>query len=143
MGVRLLLLMRIGMVVVAVALGLRACVMRPSNDAALPPPSVTAGQTAASVLTNALRSAGERSAGDVSWRVTQANSAHDVMVVEVEAEQLKDSRAIADEIVAPLRNSYGEVLIYIRSPGDEAERVVRRIQWTPDTGYVETSYTEP
>lgn len=113
------------------------------EDAATPaPPDTTPGQRAAAVLTNVLRNAEQRSGEGMSWRVTQANSANDVMVVEVEADRPGDARAIAEEIVAPLRETYQEVLIYVRATGGAGHGLVQRFQWTPDGGYVETSYSE-
>ena len=134
---------RLGLVALAVALGVQAYVLRRERDvAARPSPEVTAGQTAARVLTDALRNAGERSPGGMAWRVTQLNAANDVMVVDVEAERPEEARTIAQEIVAPLADSYLEVLIYVRGRDGTADGSVRRVHWTPDTGYVETTYSE-
>jgi hypothetical protein len=74
------------------------------------------------------------------WTVTRATSAHNAMVIDVEADRPEDARQIAAEIVGPLRAKYEEVLIYVRPTGDPADAIVRRIQWTPHGGFVETSY---
>ena len=127
----------------AVALGVQAYVQRQQRDVAVPPsPEVTAGETAATVLTDALRSAAGRSPGGMAWEVTQANTAGDAMVVDVEAERPEEARAIAQEIVAPLADSYLEVLVYVRGRDATADDSVRRVHWTPDTGYVETTYSD-
>src|SRR5438093_12621366 len=74
------------------------------------------------------------------WIVTRATSARRAMVIDVEADQPENARAIAAEIVEPLRAKYEEVLIYVRPIGSPLNAVVRRIQWTPHGGFVETSY---
>jgi len=117
--------------------------LRPDGGAATPSaPAVTPGQTAASVLTKALRNAEQRSGDGMSWKVTQANSAHDVMVVGVQTNRTDEARVIAEEIVAPLKDNYQEVLIYVRGTNEVSDSLVQRIQWTPDGGYVETIYNE-
>jgi len=35
---------------------------------------------------------------------------------------------------------YEEVLVYVRPIGSPAKAVVRRIEWTPHGGFVETMY---
>jgi hypothetical protein len=132
---------RVGLVALAVALGVWAFTLQPSSDVAVAPTAeATAGDIAAGVLTNALRNGGAPSDVDVAWRVTQANSTVDVMVVDVEAERPEDALAIAEEVVAPLADSYVEVVIYVRGRDQTDDDSVRRVQWTPDTGYVETTY---
>lgn len=82
--------------------------------------------------------AGQRYPG---WTVTRAYSAHQMMVVEVEAERPDTARQIATQIVEPLKDRYDEVLIYVRKPGTPPEELPsRRIQWTPAGGYIETIY---
>jgi hypothetical protein len=63
------------------------------------------------------------------------------MVVEVEAQRLEEARAIAIHIVQPLRSrGYEEILIYVRVPRGGIDAAMRRIQWTPNGGFVETVY---
>jgi hypothetical protein len=62
------------------------------------------------------------------------------MVIDVEADKPQDARRIAEEIVAPLRDRYEEVLVYIRAIGSPRDGLTRRIEWTPRDGFVETSY---
>lgn len=74
------------------------------------------------------------------WTVTEANSAHHALVVTVEARRVDEARKIAEEIVRPMRSrGYQEVLIYIH-PVNDPKGPMRRVQWTPRTGYVETAY---
>jgi len=74
------------------------------------------------------------------WVVTRASSARRAMVMDVEADRPEDAQKIALEIVEPLRAKYEEVLIYVRPIGSPISGVTRRIQWTPDDGFVETIY---
>jgi hypothetical protein len=74
------------------------------------------------------------------WVVTRATSARRAMVIDVEADKPESARVIAEELVAPLRPKYEEVLIYVRPIGNPANAVTRRIEWTPRGGFVETTY---
>ena len=74
------------------------------------------------------------------WVVTRATSARRAMVIDVEADKPESARSIAEELVAPLRTKYEEVLIYVRPLGSPANAVTRRIEWTPRGGFVETTY---
>ena len=75
------------------------------------------------------------------WTVTRATSARHAMVIDVEADKPEDAHQIAVELVEPLRlKNYEEVLIYVRPIGSPLHALVRRIQWTPQGGFVETSY---
>jgi hypothetical protein len=58
----------------------------------------------------------------------------------VEADKPEEARKIAEEIVAPLRVKYEEVLVYVRPIGNPPNASVRRIEWTPRGGFVESSY---
>ena len=74
------------------------------------------------------------------WIVTRATSARHAMVIDVEADKPQDARKIAQEIVAPLRDRYEEVLVYVRPIGSPQNALTRRIEWTPRDGFIETSY---
>jgi hypothetical protein len=146
MGVRLWF--RLGMVVLIALLGIRAWVLRPAGDAGAPAAGSevsgpTAGETAASVLTEALRNAEGRTGAGMPWRVTRLSGAEGVLVVEVEADRPDDALAIAEEIIAPLDDSYEEVLIYVRGATPAPDALTHRIQWTPDRGFVEITYSAP
>ena len=52
--------------------------------------------------------------------------------------------AIAIQIMKPVRSrGYEEILVYVRVPGGDIDAATRRIQWTPNGGYVETVYGAP
>ena len=74
------------------------------------------------------------------WVVTRASAARRAMVIDVEADKPQDARKIAEEIVAPLRARYEEVLVYVRPIGSPRGALTRRIEWTPGGGFIETSY---
>jgi hypothetical protein len=74
------------------------------------------------------------------WIVTRATSARRAMVIDVEADKPQDARRIAEEIVAPLRAKYEEVLVYVRPIGSPQGALTRRIEWTPRGSFIETSY---
>jgi hypothetical protein len=81
--------------------------------------------------------------GEEGWSVTRANSAHQAMVVEIEAQHPETALTIAEEVVAPMRSrGYEEILIYVRPQGGGPDAPVRRIQWTRNGGFVETIYGE-
>ena len=104
----------------------------------------TPAAKAASVLARTLNKTARDHAGTppIGWAVTKATSAQHMMVVEVEAERLDESRAIAIQIVEPVRSrGYEEILIYVRHPNGRIP-TVRRIQWTPHGGYVESTYVD-
>jgi hypothetical protein len=76
------------------------------------------------------------------WAVTKAVSAQRAMVVDVDAGRLGRAREIAVRIVEAVRaRGFDEILIYVRQPGT-AEPTVRRVQWTPNGGYVDATYAD-
>ena len=74
------------------------------------------------------------------WIVTRATSARRAMVIDVEADKPEDARRIAEEIIAPLRGRYEEVLVYVRPIGSPQGSLTRRIEWTLRAGFIETNY---
>ena len=72
-----------------------------------------------------------------SWAVTNATGAHHALIVEVEADDATRALSIAPDIVKPLGGIYEEILIYVRQQGASDGLAARRVQWTPNGGYVE------
>jgi len=62
------------------------------------------------------------------------------MVIDVEADKPQEARDIAETVIAPLRGRYEEVLVYVRPIGSPRNTLTRRIEWTPSSGFIETSY---
>ena len=103
------------------------------------PPRPTPTPAAVTALVRALNKleSSPPGASHEPWTVTRATSAHRAMVVDVEADMPENARQIANDIVEPVRAKYDEVLIYVRPTGNPANAIVRRIQWTPQHGYLE------
>ena len=76
------------------------------------------------------------------WTVTEHLSAHNVLIAQVETTHLNEAVAIAQQLTEPIKEKYAEVLIYFHRPGRPDTLPPRRVQWTPATGYVETSYEQ-
>jgi hypothetical protein len=83
----------------------------------------------------------DRFGGGEGWAIIRMSSDNDALVFDVEARRLGMARSIAIEILRPLRSRrYHEILIYVRLPGSDVKAAMRRIQWTPRGGIVETKY---
>ena len=78
-----------------------------------------------------------------SWHIRNMATAHGAFVIEVEAEDPTQTETIARALVEPIRSDYDEILVYVNQMGDESDLPARRMQWTPDGGYVEIAYDEP
>ena len=78
---------------------------------------------------------GRPSMRGLGWQVMDYMSVLGVLVINVETRRVDDASAIARELVAPLAETYAEVLVYVREPGQELAAV--RVQWTPTAGFVE------
>jgi hypothetical protein len=67
------------------------------------------------------------------WKVTGSIGTHHMLVVDVTADPHANLHDIGESIVTPVVGQYDEVLIYVKS----GKSTLRRIQWTPQHGYVE------
>jgi hypothetical protein len=67
------------------------------------------------------------------WTIKGSIGTHHMLVVDVDARPSADLKKIGRAIVTPVVGQYDEVLIYVRS----GKSALRRIQWTPQRGYVE------
>ncbi len=85
--------------------------------------------------------------GAVGWNLVDRLSAHNVLVMTVETERLDDARQIAQRLVERREHTYAEIMIYFHRPGESEAPPARRVQWTPNDGYVavnlEEFYTRP
>ena len=121
------------------ALALFAVLLQWSARAPRPIDRSRDGVSALARALNNLESPSSPLAG--TWTVTRATSAFGALVIDAEAQQPSLALKIAAEMVEPVRDKYDEILIYIRPPGARAGSEVRRVQWTPGGGYVETTYS--
>lgn len=76
------------------------------------------------------------------WQILKMATAHGVMTIEVEIENLERSLDVAKALTAPLLTRYSEILIYVyaHEEGIGGFTPVERIQWTSDLGYSRLSY---
>ena len=73
------------------------------------------------------------------WTITHRVAAHRALVVEVEARHPGGSRWPSPAPSAnPEQPRFDEILIFVNRPG--RRDMLRRVQWTPQHGYVETVY---
>ena len=76
------------------------------------------------------------------WSVTRTRTTYHALIVDVVAQQVADAIRIATEIVEPVRHRHGEILVYVRGPGEHGQPAVRRVQWTPGSGFTELVIVE-
>jgi hypothetical protein len=134
-GVRLLAA-GVALLAVIVILAVMAEMSSEARRVKLVPPS---SSSLARIL-NEGRDAAARIPGQ-EWAVVRANSAHQALMVDVEAQRLDHSRAIATHIVKQVRpHRYAEILIYVRPPRSGINAAMRRVQWTPRGGFLELMY---
>jgi hypothetical protein len=73
-----------------------------------------------------------------AWAVRKVESAHHVLVVNVDADRVGNAQKIATEIVTPvLDRGFDEVLVYVWGTHKHRPYADRRVQWTPKGGYSE------
>lgn len=84
----------------------------------------------------------QKSVVNDEWQIFKMATAHGVMTLEVEIENLDRSLDIAKALTAPLVTRYSEILIYVYAHGEGIGGFtpVERIQWTSDLGYSRLSY---
>ena len=71
------------------------------------------------------------------WRTLNHQSHLEALVVEIEAQDLRDANAIAQRLLAdPDATTFSEILVYVAQPRPNGSRI-RRVQWTRG-GRVET-----
>ena len=77
------------------------------------------------------------------WRTTMQESHFDVLVVQVEAFDLRDAEEIAQRFVAGTGTTYSEILIYVQSDSHARAGRIRRVRWTPESGTETIDFTAP
>ena len=77
------------------------------------------------------------------WRTLSHESHFAVLVVEVDAEDLRDTDDIARRFVTSGRSAFSEILIYVQREPTTDPRTIRRIRWTPDAGLERLEFAEP
>jgi hypothetical protein len=76
------------------------------------------------------------------WRVLKHESHLDVLVVEVEAFDLRDAEEVARLFAVRERAEFSEILLYVYPERGDRDRV-RRVQWTREKGIVTLDFSAP
>jgi hypothetical protein len=77
------------------------------------------------------------------WRTLNHQSHLEALVVEVEAQDLRDALAIAQRVVAdPMAGEFSEILVYVAQPQRGGARV-RRVQWTRGGQFETLEFSSP
>jgi len=76
------------------------------------------------------------------WRTLLRESHYDVLVVQVEAVDLRDAEAIARRFVAGERKTFSEILVYARPEAASGSSRIRRVRWTPETGFETLDFSD-
>ncbi len=74
------------------------------------------------------------------WQIRNMATAQGAFVIEVEAEDPSQVEAIARALIEPIKADYDEILVYVSRVDDPSDLPARRMQWTPQDGYVEIAY---
>jgi hypothetical protein len=77
------------------------------------------------------------------WRTLSHESHYDVLVVKVEAFDLRDAGEIAERFVANQRGAFSEIMVYARPPLGPTTTRIRRVQWTRERGTETFDFVAP
>jgi len=69
------------------------------------------------------------------WRTLSHESHYAVLVVEVEAADIRDADGIARQFVDAERGTFSEILLYVQRQARSAGDRIRRVRWTSDLGF--------
>ena len=77
------------------------------------------------------------------WRTLNHQSHLEALVVEVEARDLRDAVEIAQRVAGDAKaRAFSEILVYVSRPQGRESRI-RRVRWTPGTGYETLEFAGP
>jgi hypothetical protein len=68
------------------------------------------------------------------WRTLRQESHYDVLVVTVEASDVRDAEEIAGRFVATQREMFSEIMIYAQPEIHDGPTRIRRVRWTRERG---------
>jgi hypothetical protein len=74
------------------------------------------------------------------WRTLSHESHYAVLVVEVEAADIRDADGIARQFVDAERGTFSEILLYVRRDARSAGDGIRRVRWTSDVGFASLDF---
>ena len=69
------------------------------------------------------------------WRTLSHESHYAVLVVEVEAADIRDAEGIARQFVDAERGTFSEILLYVQREEQADDESIRRVRWTSDVGF--------
>lgn len=76
------------------------------------------------------------------WRTLNHQSHLEALVVEVEAQDVRDAVAIAERVVAdPMATEFSEILVYVAQPSPDSR--IRRVQWTRGGRFETLDFSSP
>ena len=75
------------------------------------------------------------------WRTLSVESHYDVLVVHVEARDLRDAEEIARRFLAGRESTFTEILVYVQRESSTASSVIHRVRWTRDGGFETLTFT--
>jgi hypothetical protein len=77
------------------------------------------------------------------WRTLNHQSHLEALVVEIEAEDVRDAVAIAERVVADsMAREFSEILVYVAQPRPDGSRI-RRVQWTRGGRFETLDFSSP
>jgi hypothetical protein len=68
------------------------------------------------------------------WRVLSHESHYNVLVIKVEAFDLRDAEDITRRFVANQGGSFSEIMVYAQPPAHAGPARIRRVRWTRERG---------
>ena len=77
-----------------------------------------------------------------AWQIVKMATAPGIVTIEVEVDDPETAGDVARALIAPLKDRYSEILVYVYNPGEGygGYALVMRIQWTTEGGYDELDY---
>ena len=76
------------------------------------------------------------------WRTLNHQSHLEALVVEVEADDVRDAVTIAQRVVADPMAKFSEILVYVAQPRTDGSRI-RRVRWTPRGRFETLDFSSP
>ena len=121
--------------------GLSGCAARraPRNDFGIPRCPTAAADRLLSV--DALQCRFDAAHG--RWRTLSHESHYDVLVVHIEARDLRDAEEIARRFVDGEGGTFSEILVYAQPEAPTASSRIRRVRWTRDAGFEAMEFATP
>jgi hypothetical protein len=77
------------------------------------------------------------------WRMLSHQSHLEALVVEIEAQDLRDAEGIAQRVVAdPMAGEFSEILVYVART-ERGESHIRRVRWTRGGTFETLDFSSP